>query len=1505
MEPSAAGPKTKRVFNLRLLVETLIVAAILGPAIYLWYSWQLTRIEAAMLERAKELSENKDDRAAAQYYFQYLKLRPEDADVQVLLTESFDRAAVGLREKGRAVQYYYQALGVAPPEKQRDLRRRLGELLLQLQRFTEAEDEARTLIEKDKNDAAGWRILALALHGQTRSGEMGAGIRNSETAAVVQQARKPAAAGGGSKSGEKGPAGKEKAEKTPAATVGEVLRQARERNPGDIEIATTEAVIYRDAPQLFDDSQQSLSDAERQEKADRSMDAMVAANPKSAKVYLSRYRYRLRYNLPGAKDDLAAALKYGPDDLEVVLQAASQSQYEARALQRQGGLPEDVQACWAQARAHFEHAIAIAPSDESAYLGLGEVYVEQGKPDRAVETWRLGLEKVNKESIELNGRLANQLTADGRLDEAEKVLGVLTRTIDRISPSQPSPIKLAMKRQNDLLRGKWLVRKGQYFEAISLLRLVAAGQRATGPEAAHSLQAWQLLGIAYGAINQWDQSATAYEQAAAIEPRSARLRVQAGGAWTTAGRPDAAVACYRQALAIEAAPETWLALAWAEFQKQVRLAKEERNWDAFEKAVAEAKRVDGKNPLARPWRLDLCEVNSALVRGEEQGHKEQAVRDALTVLRAAEKKYPEAEGLLQVLIPTYERLEQPADADRALNNLAKMKDQAVAACILKAGLLADRKQYDEVQKVLTDGVERAPAAMRPALWRELIRIEFHVGRWKQAREQLVKLHESDPASSEWVLDLAELALETGNLADLERWEKELRKLEGSDGLFSQYYEARRLLAQADGPNDAKLVRVSELQAHVQTQRPAWSKAYVLQGMLGESRGKFEQAAEAYQEAIRLGERQPLAYERLISLLTQLDRAPEADQYLRLLQDRMAGSEMASLLEIAVATKRGQADRALEAARRGVGQRPKDPLAHLWLGQVLLTNGKNDEAEAELKQAVELAPDDARTLGGLFAFQVRTKQPDRARETLRKVAANQKLSEDQRESILARGYELLGDREQANLHYRQAAKLSADDPAAQLRLAQYLLRTSNDRSEVEQMLRGVLQRWPDSSPARRMLAELLMERGGEKEWQEAVRLAEQAGAGRTTSDVDRRMQASLLAQRGGRENIEKAKQILEELVADPKRALAMDRQMLARLYETEGKLEAARQQYLKLVSRENPGVALLGAYVELLLRHDRHDEADPWLKKLESLMPDDLSVTLLRARWFHAAGQDAKIEPMVEALGKKLSQKSGLEKQQEVELAQRIGGLYSTVGQHPAAERWYRRLVELAPERYEPLAVALARQGRMREAIELCQKAAQSDDSARPALGLATVLMLGKPTADDFQLAEATLTKAVANHKDDVDLLYALANVRVVQHKADEAVQLYQQILALKPMHVATLNNLATLLGEQPGKGRQALQYIELAIQVVGPQPGLLDTKGMILVFDEKAGEAVPLLEQAAAAPRSDPRYHFHLAVAYDRTGQAEKARAALSAARKGELTRQVLTSLDQQMLADLEKKFNP
>ena len=1471
-EPPAAerpGAKSKyrRALNVRLLVQTLIVLAVVGLGAYGWYYYQVQNTAAAMLERAGKLVEDKDDAAAAQYYFQYLKLNPRDADVRVLLAETYDRAAKNRAQKPQAVEYYYQALGVAPAEKKRGLRLRLAELLLELQRFTAAEEEAREILAKDPADREGNRLLAMALYGLSRGGSLGGG-RDS-------------------------------------ALVGEVLEKARKLNPADVPLAVILADVYRNQPELVGRESQALSEEERKLLADEVIDQMVAAQPKDAQALLARHRYRLRYHQAESKPDLAEAIQANPDDLEVLLQAAAEARIAAESLRREGGPAEEVDKLFADAKKHYRRAIEISPTTEQAYLGLADLCAGTGETDAAVETLRSGLEEVGQDNFNLNALLAELLMNQGKLDEADKTITALERLAERIAPVQPQPVKLALKHAIDSLRGRWLASRGRYVEAVGTLRRVAAGPQNSAPEAARTMQARLWLGRSYAALGQWDQAAIAFEQASELSPRAVGPLVEAAAAWTAADRLDAAEQRYLQALELMPSAQVRLALARVLLLKQLRLPIESRDWGSFEKALAEAKQPDGEGPSNDAWRLKMLEADYLIARGEEPARREESAAAALALCREVEGEHPDAAGILPLLASAYERLEQPEEADRILNRLEALEDQKGQALMLKAKFLAARKQHEQARKLLADGLQSLPAEMHPALLMELSLIELSEGRADEARRHLLELRKRQPENLGLTVQLAEMSFESGESGEVEKWEQELRGLEGDDGVFWRYFRARRLLTEAAGPDDPKLVEAEELQAFVQAQRPAWSRAYLLSGMLSEARGKFDQAIEAYRGAIRLGERQPSAYRRLISLLLQANQAGEADRYLSLMHDQAAPTEAFSSLDSAVAARRGQIDRALESARLAAANRPDDIMAKLWLGQLLLSADKTAEAEEALKEAVLSAPDDPRALGALFGFYVRANRPDDAREILQRVAGNDKLDAAQRASFLAQGYESLGDREQALANYREAARLAEGEAAAQVRLAGYLLRAGQreDQSEAERLLRESLQKSPDFGPARRLLAQLLVERGGEQSWLEARQLLEEAGKDGQFTDVDRRLRAMILARRGGKENLEQAKRILEELTADPRKATDVDRRLLTRLYEAGGDVELARLQYQRLVSRENPAFSDLVAYVELLLRHERLDEADERLKILEERRPDELGTAALRALWLRGKGRNDEIEPLIEPMAEKTREGLAKDSPAEAQFLLSAGNLYTKLERHEAAERWYRRLHASRPESYPLLAGALARQGRMKEALELCVEASKSDSSALPATTAATVLLTGTPTAEDFALAEPLFSQT-SKHKDDAALLSAVAGVRVVQQRLDEAVELFRRVLELNFQDLAALNNLATLLSEQAASRPEALSYIDRAIEIAGPQPGLLDTKGTILLLDGKAEDAVPLLEQAAASSLTDPRYHFHLAVAYDRSGLPEKARAAYLTARKNQLSRQILTPTDQSMLDEMRKKYD-
>ena len=581
-------------------------------------------------------------------------------------------------------------------------------------------------------------------------------------------------------------------------------------------------------------------------------------------------------------------------------------------------------------------------------------------------------------------------------------------------------------------------------------------------------------------------------------------------------------------------------------------------------------------------------------------------------------------------------------------------------------------------------------------------------------------------------------------------------------------------------------------------------------------------------------------------------------------------------------------------------------AYRALGMVLGAEGRPKEAESALRKAKELAPDDVRILSSLFDFYVRNKNPDPAREALQEFAKNEKLTPTQRALVMAQGYETLGDRQQAKLKYQEAVGLAPDDEAVHVACAQFLSRGGNegDSLKAEELLRAFLKRVPQAGNARRTLAALLVDRGGEKEWQEAQGLLGQSGGdGPGSAALDRRMQALTLFRRCGSENLARAKRILESLVPDSKERTPFDRLLLAQIYETEGKLSDARKEYLALVNVASPATSHLAGYIDLLLRHDQADEAGKWTDRLGQAAPDELQTVQLRVRWLHAKGRASEIRPLVTAFAGRVEKQAAKDRQLESQLCLNVGNLYSSVEQHQAAEEWYRRLAGLAPESYGPLVMSLARQNRFSEAIDLCTQAAKSDDSPRPALTLASALVTGQPTPEHCQLAEPLLARALERHKEDPALLSALGGVRIREQRVAEAIDLYQRLLRLRPRDVVAMNNLATLLGEQPDKRSQALTYIDTAIQIAGPQPFLMDTKGMILLYDGKLDEAVKLLQAAASVPNPDPRYRFHLAVAHQRLGEAAKAREALKAARNDKLESQVLTEADRKMLAELDRKL--
>ena len=1167
-----------------------------------------------------------------------------------------------------------------------------------------------------------------------------------------------------------------------------------------------------------------------------------------------------------------------------------------------------------------------------------------GNVEGAISAWQLGLKQVKNVAltIDLHLRLADTLTNADRFDEATQTLETLDEAILLATPRVTKAARNTWGRASLLRWAQLYTKQGNHRKAVPMLERLTSGATVL----AHDDEArlWAMLGSARAATGEWDSAAAAYERATSLAVEHVPYREAAAAAWASAQRPDAAI---RHFDSIEQrSPEGTVIYTRALLQQQLQRPKGDRDWGPVRQSLANAEAMlAGDLEIRDPWRIALIRADVEFAQGTPEGRAA-----AVTSLVDIGEAYADNAELNRRLIFIFEQIDEPQLADDALARFTVL-GSAPQSALVRSHLLSKRGEHAEARKLLEAALKQYPAEAE-SLKVGLVQISLNEGRFDDAMRGLQALENRDLPR---LRQLAEMALNTPvvmpasrnrdefrrNLKswgrNLEKWEDELRVIEGSEGTYWRYYKARRLIALAESAGDPKLAEAAKLQTAIVNMRPQWPSGHTLAGMIADRDGRPTAAIDAYAEAIRLGERKILVFQRLNTLLLGEKRAVEAAAYLARIEEYIPASSDLSTLALTVAVELDQLDRAIQVAKDAVEKRPMDPMAHVWLGQVLMlrSNKAKDEnaarpdreqAEQVMQLACKITDDkDARPLNALFSFYLRTQQKEKALSTLQRVEKVPALDDATRAFVMAQGYELLGEQKQAEEQYLAAQELAPNSTAIPLRLAAFFMRTG-DVDRAETALKRVLELDPKLRPARRTLAAVLAARGGEDEWKEVTRLlGPEVGEEGQLSHLDQRLQAVLLARRGRPDDIDDAHNILSRLVDQAVNTTPGDRILLAwtsvRKCElldpgdpARGSLlRMAQRQYQQLASQREPHPTHLALFVDFLIRQEIWEDADTHLIELERLEPDSPRSITLRARLLNNQANDPdtdaddKIKSKIEIKSKidgwvaKLEQEIGDEptdEQRKVLAARYLaaGKVYSELQSHDQAEEWYRRVVELEENAYGPLVMALASQiseEKTHDAIQICLQRAKDADTATPAIVLASVLVSGKVAPSDFALAEPLFQKWLKEEENNPNLLLAVGNVRYLQKNLGEAERLFRRVIELRPRDAVAHNNLATLLSELDGRIEEARKYVERAIELSGEQPALLDTKGMILVNDDQLKDAVNVLKRAASNENSDPRFVLHLVIALDRDGKEKEAQDAWSRINVDYLNRMILSSSDE------------
>ncbi len=1176
------------------------------------------------------------------------------------------------------------------------------------------------------------------------------------------------------------------------------------------------------------------------ERADQVIDAMVAANDDSFRAHLARARYRKEHGPAGDwEKDVARARALAPDEPDVLLATAEVA--EAR---------NDL----AGARAQLQKAAEQHPRHVGLRKALAAAELQAGRPREAVACLKQGLEAVPGET-QLEEALAEALLEAGEPDEA-------AATIEQLRKKGFPALWL------DYLDARVLMYRGRWAEAAR--RLDAVRQKLTAaPERAAQVDL--ALARCHEQTGNPDQAVEAYQRSAAGSPHSAAARFGLASALAGAGRIDDALAECRQALALpEPPPGAALLEARLLALQALQAPAAARDWQGVEEALDRAAKAAPESAAVTVLR---AEVHVA------QGKPDRA----RAVLEEARGRRPEQPALWVALAALDDREGQPEKAAAVLDQAQMRLGERVEVQVARVMHTARRPGpgADAALAELEKVVDRLSADDRPQLLEALAEARYLRGQPREAERLWRLLVERRPNDLRARAALFDLALQAGDETELQRQAEAFKQVEGEEGTYWRYAEAARLMLLARRGDAQGLARARVYLTDLARRRPRWPRVALLAASLDELQGASQAAAENYQRALDLGERQLGVVRRLVRLLLDQQRYAEAEEVVRRLQKQPLAPDGLGRLAAEVSLYTQPPAVALEQARQVVPADSHDYHDHLWLGQLCAAAGKPAEAEAALRHAAELGGGAPAPWVALVQHLARTGQREKAEAALQE--ARGKLAPEQAPQALALACEALGQLDRAEEQHRAILAAAPEDAGALRAAAAFFLRTGQPR-KAEPHLRKLLEartRAPAAewAWARRGLAGALAESGNYVAFCEALALLDQNKADGETVD-DLRARAQVVATRPGRRR--EAVRLLEG-VRQQRPLTDEEVFLLAQLHERLNEWPEARRLLDGLTASQGGNPQYLAYHARALVRHGAAEKARPLVAELAKREPQAFRTAEVKARLLKADGKGAEAAALLEGFAKA-----------DAGSVLPAAALLEELGEAPAAEALYRRHVSESgrPEGTLVLAAFLGRQARFGDALDLLDRAWQTCPAE--AVAFAGVALLHHAAAEPvhFQRVERGLTQAVAREPGRTVLLLHLATLQGLQHRYADAEATYRQVLARDEGNAVALNNLAWLLAYQDGKASAALDLVQRAVAAAGPQPQLLDTRAVVYLALGKGAAAVKDLEEALADTPM-PAGYFHLARARllvrNRTGAAE----ALQMARDAGLKAETLHPLEQ------------
>jgi putative PEP-CTERM system TPR-repeat lipoprotein len=612
--------------------------------------------------------------------------------------------------------------------------------------------------------------------------------------------------------------------------------------------------------------------------------------------------------------------------------------------------------------------------------------------------------------------------------------------------------------------------------------------------------------------------------------------------------------------------------------------------------------------------------------------------------------------------------------------------------------------------------------------------------------------------------------------------------------------------------------------------------------------------------------------------------------------------------------------------------PRNGQALVLRGLALAGLNDFDGGITQMEEAIRVDPGNSDTYGELGALQLGKGDHKSAETAFRRAVEIDSTSAPARRA-LGMFYLSAGRVAEGEAALKATLQLDASDLPANRALALIHL-ASNRATDAEPYLKEVVE-ISKTTAARLALADYY---AAARRWDDAIQTLQSIGSDDQPGLLASRTRLAAIQQASG--HASEARQTLKDVLAqDPKypaalilnaRFLMGERRLddamaqaraatnadphsasahfeLGKIYAATDQLDEAATAFREVLKLNPRAAAAEYELARVHLSRGQVDAAIQFARQALQHQPESSRIRLLLVETLVASGNVAQAEHELKTLLVRYPSVSAVHSQAAV--------IYLAKNDRAAAKRAFEQAQRLDRLSFEALAglvsldIAARRVADARARVET--RLTETPDDARVLILAAKVYAGG----GDTTRTEQVLRHAIATDPSNLEAFAMLGHLFVAVGKLDQAKaefdaiatrrpgtasatsaqtmvglllhmqnrladaqKQYERILAASPRALIAANNLAWLYADQGINLDVALGLAQTAVQQAPDRPELTDTLGWVYYKKNLQPLATAAFQRCVEKEPSNPLYHYHLGLAYAKSGEPAKARQSLEKA---------------------------